>query len=144
MTWEKSEGVNVRQQPKLWGRQRKKKRTFLRKALRCSLTCSQNKGLSEYQRRISWLRTRPSPLPQMQRGRCATTRAGRQGAILVPETGILHQTVSRLPVTNHIFLGSWTVDICQEGHNLRSADGTPETVVSRHTQETKRQDPGGD
>ena len=56
-----------------------------------------------------------------QRGRCATARARRQGAILAPETGILHQTVSRLPVANHTFLGSWMVDICQEGHSLRSA-----------------------
>ena len=52
-----------------------------------------------------------------------TARARRQGAapILVPETGILHQTVNRLPVTNHFLLGSWIVDTCQEGHNLRSA-----------------------
>ena len=48
-------------------------------------------------------------------------RAGRQGAISTPETGILHHTVSRLPVANHVFLGSWTADICQEGRSLRSA-----------------------
>ena len=40
---------------------------------------------------------------------------------LSPRDGILHQTVSRLPVANHIFLGSWMVDICQEGRSLRSA-----------------------
>ena len=56
-----------------------------------------------------------------QRGRHATVRYGRQGAISAPETSILHQTVSRLPVANHVFLGSWTVDICQEGRSLRSA-----------------------
>ena len=27
----------------------------------------------------------------------------------------------RLPVANHVFLGSCIVDICQEGHSLRSA-----------------------
>ena len=28
---------------------------------------------------------------------------------------IHQQTVSRLPVANQVFLGSWTVDICHEG-----------------------------
>ena len=51
----------------------------------------------------------------------ATARAGRQRAISAPETSILHQTVSRLPVANHVFLISWTVDIFQVGRNLRSA-----------------------
>ena len=32
-----------------------------------------------------------------------------------------YQTVSRLPVTNQVFLRSWIVDICQEGHSQRSA-----------------------
>ena len=35
--------------------------------------------------------------------------------------GILHQTVSSLPAANQFFLGSWTVDICQEGCSQRSA-----------------------
>ena len=30
------------------------------------------------------------------------------------------QTTSRLPVANQVFLGSWTVDIHQEGRSLRS------------------------
>ena len=34
---------------------------------------------------------------------------------------IFHQTVSRLPVANHVFLGSWIVHICQKCHSLRSA-----------------------
>ena len=34
---------------------------------------------------------------------------------LCPRDSILHQTVSRLPVVNQVFLGPWTVDICQEG-----------------------------
>ena len=40
---------------------------------------------------------------------------------LGPRDGILHQTVSRPPVANQLFLGSWTVDIWQEGHSQRSA-----------------------
>ena len=40
---------------------------------------------------------------------------------LSPGDSILHQTVSRLPVANQVFLGSWTVDIFQEGHSQRSA-----------------------
>ena len=40
---------------------------------------------------------------------------------LCPRDGILYQTVSRLPLTNQVFLGSWTVDIHQEGRSQRSA-----------------------
>ena len=40
---------------------------------------------------------------------------------LHPRDGILYQTVSKLPVANQVFLGPWTVDICQEGHSQRSA-----------------------
>ena len=55
---------------------------------------------------------RPLPLPE-QRGRYVTVRAGTEGAapVSAPETGILDQTVSRLPVANHVFLGSWMIDI---------------------------------
>ena len=55
------------------------------KALMRSLACSQNKGLSEYQRRASWRQTSPSP-HQRQGGRRATARARRQGVISAPET----------------------------------------------------------
>ena len=41
-------------------------------------------GLSEYQRRASWLRISPSP-HWRQGGRWAAARASRQGAILAPE-----------------------------------------------------------
>ena len=40
---------------------------------------------------------------------------------LKPRNGILHQTVSRLLVTNEVFLGPWMVDIHQEGRSQRSA-----------------------
>ena len=95
-----------------------------------NLAHSQNKRLNKYQRRASQLCTGPSP-PWRQRSRHATARAGEQGAapILAPETGILHQTVSRLPVANHIFLGSWMVDTCQQGCSLRSA---PQRIHTAH------------
>ena len=38
-----------------------------------------------------------------------------------PQRPHLPQTVSRLPVANHVFLGSWMVDTYQECHRLRSA-----------------------
>ena len=40
---------------------------------------------------------------------------------LGPRNGIFHQIVSRLPVAKQVFLGSWMVDICQEGRSQRSA-----------------------
>ena len=46
---------------------------------------------------------------------------------LSPRDGNLHQTESRLSVANQVFLGSWMVDIHQEGHSQRSAP------QSRHT-----------
>ena len=39
---------------------------------------------------------------------------------LSPRDGIPYHTASRLPVANQVFLGSWTVDIHQEGHSQRS------------------------
>ena len=50
---------------------------------------------------------------------------------LGPRDGILHQTVSRLPVANQFFLGTWTVDICQEGHSQRSAPQRRHTAPLR-------------
>ena len=89
------------------------------------------------------------PPNQRQRGRHATARTRRQGAaaISTPETGILHQTVSRLPVASHVFLGSWTVDIHQKGCSLRSAPQKRHTAHLRlvllwYTQETEQLGPG--
>ena len=83
--------------------------------LRHSLAGSQNKGLHEYQRRASWLQTGPPYSPA--RGRGSQKARGNLG----PRNGILHQTVSRLPAANQVFLGSCAVDIYQEGRSLRSA-----------------------
>ena len=49
-----------------------------------------------------------------------------------PRDGILYQTASRLPVANQVFLGSWMVDICQEGHSQRLAP------QRRHTAHLRR------
>ena len=81
-----------------------------------SFSSSQNKGLSKYRRRSSMLQAGPSS-SQRQRGNQSRKARGN----LCPRDGILHQTVSRLPVANQVFLGSWTVGICQEGCSLRSA-----------------------
>ena len=51
---------------------------------------------------------------------------------LGPRDGIRSQTVSRLPVANQVFLGSWTVDIRQEGRRdqlPKDTQGTPETAL---------------
>ena len=64
--------------------ERERERTFLPKGLSHSLAHSQNKGLSEYQRRASRLWTSPSPCWR-QRDRWATARARTQGATLAPE-----------------------------------------------------------
>ena len=70
--------------------------------LRHSWACSQNKGLSEYQRRASQLQTGPSP-HQRQVGDSQNQKArGNLG----PRDDILHQTVSGLPVANQVFLES--------------------------------------
>ena len=66
------------------GREKERERSFPRKALRHNLACSQNKGLNEYQRRVSQLWTGPSTR-RRQRGRRATARARRWEAILAPE-----------------------------------------------------------
>ena len=66
---------------------RERERTFIRKAIRHNLACSLGKGLSKYQRRASQLWTSPSPC-RRQRGRRATARAGRRGAISAPEMAV--------------------------------------------------------
>ena len=101
-----------------------------------SLACPQNKGLNEHQRRANRLHTEPYP---QQRGRPATARARRYGAISAPETGKLHQTVSRPSVANHVFLGSWAVNVCQEGCSLGSA---PQRTHMAHLSQYSRGAPG--
>ena len=53
---------------------------------------------------------------------------------LSPRDGILYQTVSRLPVANQVFLGSWMVDTCQKGRSQRSAPQRRHTAhLRRHS-----------
>ena len=91
MPWGQSEGANLRQQPKCGiARERENKErereNFPTNSsnLRQTLTCSQNKGLSEYQRRASRLQTSPASCWR-QRARWVTARAGGRGAISAPE-----------------------------------------------------------
>ena len=65
-----------------------------------------------------------------QRGRQTTTRARSIGAILAPEMASSTK-LSRLPVANHVCLGSWMADICLEGHSLRSASQRRHTAYLR-------------
>ena len=67
------------------------------------------------------------PIPTPEAGRLVgDSQSQKVRGNLSPRDSILHQTVSRLPVPNHVFLGSWTVDICEECHRLRRCShGTP-------------------
>ena len=80
---------------------------------------SQNKGLSVYRRRASRLQTDPFPARGREAGGQQPETEGKGQT--QPQRGILYQTVSGLLVANRVFLGSWMVDICQEGHSQRSA-----------------------
>ena len=65
-------------------------------------------------------------MPSRPRGReevCTSQSQRDSGCNLGPRDCVFHKTVSRLPVANHIFLGSWIVDNCQ-CHSLRSAPQT--------------------
>ena len=68
----------------------------------------------------------PSPEAEMQASNSQSQKA-RGCYSLSPRDGIFHQTVSRLPAANHVFLRSWMVDFHQVGRSLRSA------LQRRHT-----------
>ena len=71
-----------------WDSQREKKReerNFPWRALRHNLTRSQNKGLSKYQRRASWLRTGPSPPPEAEK-QAGDSQSRQARGDLAPET----------------------------------------------------------
>ena len=62
----------------------------------------------------------PIPRPEAER-QAGSSQSWKARGNIGPRDGILHQTVSRFPVTNQVFLGSQIVDICQEGRCQRSA-----------------------
>ena len=62
----------------------------------------------------------PIALPEAER-QVDDSQSRKAKGNLGPRDSIL-QTVSRLPFANQVFIGSWTVDICLEGHSLRSAE----------------------
>ena len=77
------------------------------------------------------------------------SQSWRAGGNLGPRDSIFQQNVSRLPVANHVFLGSWTVDICQEGRSLRSVPQRRHTAHLRWCsrgapRKPSAQDRGGD
>ena len=80
------------------------------------LVLSQNKGLCmrKYRKITIWLSFRALP-PQRQRASLCDSQIwkARGCCNLAPRDCIFHQTVSGLPVANHIFLGSCIVHICQ-------------------------------
>ena len=85
---------------------------------------------SEYQRRASRCHIGPF-LPRGREAGMQQIQKARSCFSLSPRDCIFHQTVRRLPVANYVFLGSWTVDICQECHSLRSAPQRRHTAHSR-------------
>ena len=90
--------------------------------------CSQNKVLSDYQRRASRLHTSPSHT----RGREAGGwQPEPERGNLSPRDSILDQNVSRPPVANQLFLGSRMADIHQEGLSQRSAPQRKHTAHLR-------------
>ena len=73
----------------------------------------------EYQRRASWLRTGQSPAGGRDAG--SASPSWKERGKLGPRDDISSQTAHRFSVANQIFLGSWTVDICQESCSQRLA-----------------------
>ena len=69
-------------------------------------------------------------MPEADR-QASDSQSRKASGNLSPRDGILHQTVSRLPVANQVFLGSWTVDIHQEGCSLRSGPQRRHTACLR-------------
>ena len=59
---------------------------------------------------------------------------------LGPRDGIFHQTVSRLPVANQVFLGSWMVDIWEKSAPQRRHT----THLRRHSRCIPRKPRGWD
>ena len=121
-------------QPKLWDSQREKERereNFPAKSsnLGHCQARSQNKGLSEYQRRASHLGTGPSPAG----GREASGwQPEPEKGNLGPRGGILYQTAAGSQLlAKSSFLGPWTVDVRQEGRSQRSAPQRRHTAHPR-------------
>ena len=118
LTWASNPNCGIAREREKKERERKRENFPAKNSnLRHYQACSQNKGLSEYQRRASWLRTRPSTAGGREAG---GQQPEPERGNLSPWDSILYQTSSRLPVANQVFLGSWTVDIHQEGHSQRS------------------------
>ena len=80
----------------------------------------------------------PLPPPEAER-QAGGSQSWKARGNLGPRDGILYQTASRLPVANQVFLGSWRVDIHQEGCSQKISSpeethSTPETALLLHSQ----------
>ena len=87
----------------------------------------------------------PIPLAEAKR-QVGDSQSLKARVNLSPRDSILHQTVGRLPAANQVFLGSqtWTVDIFQEGRNLRSAPPQRKHMADSTPRKPSSWDPGGD
>ena len=81
--------------------------------------CPQNEGLSGDRRRASGMQPGPRPAGGKEPGGQQPEPEGR--GKLGPRDRVIHQTASRLPVASQVSVGSWAVDIHQEGGSQRSA-----------------------
>ena len=82
----------------------------------------------------------PPPETERQAGDSQSLKArGKLG----PRDGILYQTASRLPVGKQVFLGSWIVDIHQEGRSQRSAPQRRHTAHLRRCSHCTPRKPSG-
>ena len=74
-------------------------------------------------------------MPEAERQAGGSQRQKVRGN-LGPRDGILHQTASRLPVANQVFLGSWMVDrrVAVIDQLPRGDTWHPEKAFSLHTQ----------
>ena len=63
---------------------------------------------------------RPLTPQEAERSACNSLSQKARGKVSRRD-GMLYQTAGRLPVASQVFLGSWMVDIQQEGLRQRSA-----------------------
>ena len=107
--------------------------------LRCSLGQSQNKGLSRHRRRASGLCTGPYLPPEAEKQLCDSQSWKARGNLSPRDQHPPPNCEQIPPVASHVFLGSWKVDICQEGQGLRSA---PQRRHMAHLRRRSRGAPG--
>ena len=141
--------------PKLWDSQRERKKIKRKKERgrerelsheklypKTLLGRSLNKkGLSESREELAGCRL-AHHLQEAER-QAGNSQSWKARGNLGPRDSIVYQSVSRLPVTNQVFLRSWTVDIHQEGHSQRSAPQRRHTAHLRWQSHWASRKPSG-